>query len=65
MTENEHVDEPCPAQIGTLLAALRYYQEGLQTGSIPIRFLEIASDDGIEVPLTVEDIDELCERING
>lgn len=46
---------------GTLLAALRYYQ--IQTG-IPVRFVDIASDEGKQTPLNSREIDDLCQRIN-
>ena len=65
MIEVDCNDEPSVAQISTLLAALRYYQRGLENKSIPIQFMNIATNDGLEEPLTIEEIDELCERVNG
>lgn len=56
---------PTSAQVATVLAALRFYQRGLIEGTVPPEILNIASDDGIEEPLTAEEIDELCEQVNG
>ena len=57
---------PSNAQVATILAALRFYQHALATnGFVPEEFQTIATDGGIEVALTVEEIDELCETING
>lgn len=48
----------------TLLAALRYYQRGMEINDIPDSILDIAVDHG-DLPLTVDEIDELCEELNG
>jgi len=51
-------------QTATILAALRNYQEDMQSGvlSVPIELL--ATDGGDLQALTLEDIDELCEFLN-
>ncbi len=51
-------------ELATVLAALRYYQQGLNMngGHPPVDVFDIA-DVGIG-PLTDEDIDDLCERLN-
>ncbi|OAN76732.1 hypothetical protein A8B82_15165 [Sulfitobacter sp. EhC04] len=55
----------------TMLAALRFWQRsGLGDGTrdlvdgLPYHQRDIATDDGTLDPLTVEEIDALCERIN-
>ena len=47
----------------TMLAALRYYQNDLRDDHNWLHG-EIATDGGTLDPLTVEEIDALCERIN-
>lgn len=49
-------------QHATILAALRSYQRDLEKGRA--LFENIASNDGKFKPLTAEQIDVLCERIN-
>lgn len=51
----------------TILAALRLYQRhlNLEYGSVPEAITEIATDGGEHDPLLIEDIDELCEALNG
>lgn len=51
-------------QIGTILAALRYYQQAIEAEKLPDNIDDIASDFGTVVPLNAVDIDELCEYIN-
>jgi hypothetical protein len=53
--------KPTEAECATILAALRYWQEYRQAGGlIPVSF-----DHFDEVaPLTVKEIDELCDSIN-
>jgi hypothetical protein len=54
-------------QLATILAALRYHQaENLQgTSEIPDQAIrEIATDSGRLMPLSSQEIDQLCERIN-
>ncbi len=46
-------------ELATMLAALRYWQQDLANNEGPIS--EHFADD---TPLTVEEIDDLCERIN-
>jgi len=49
-------------ELATVLAALRYWQrEGLMSDG---REQDIAGDDGKFDPLTVIEINELCERLN-
>ena len=49
----------------TMLAALRYYQEALEAGRVPGYILDIADDDGDDDSLDTDEIDDLCERLNG
>jgi len=50
------------AELGTVLAALRYWQrEGLLSDGVE---RDIATDGGTVVPLDANQIDALCERIN-
>ena len=54
-------------ELATVLAALRYHQaENLQgtDGIVDQAALEIASDGGCLKPLSREEIDALCERLN-
>lgn len=49
-------------ETATVLAALRYWQrEGLISSGHEI---DIATDGGTIEPMSKDDIDELCERIN-
>ena len=48
-------------ELATVLAALRYWQRKLPIGAKPEA--DIATDGGIE-PLSAEEIDALCEKIN-
>jgi hypothetical protein len=52
-----------PRERDTILAALRFYQTGLDQRLVPGAILEIAKDND-ESPLNDEEIDDLCERIN-
>jgi len=59
-------------ELNTIIAALRYYQEFLVSGRQPnddqMRMVaDIAGDGEMKgnEPLSPEDIDDLCERING
>jgi len=49
-------------ELATVLAALRYWQQDLAAndGAVPI---SDHFEDGV-APLTVEQIDDLCERLN-
>ena len=50
-------------ELATVLAALRYWQQDLtENDDGPIDSEHFA--DGIE-PLSVDEIDELCQRLNG
>ncbi len=49
-------------ETSTVLAALRHYQAHMDTASQDVR--NVASDDGAVEPLSEDEIDELCERIN-
>lgn len=56
-----------PRELATILAALRFHQdENLQvTNEIPDQVVrEIATDGGCLKPLTAQEIDRLCERLN-
>ena len=52
--------------LATVLAALRYYQQGLgQLGGMPpADVADIATDGGTCRAMDVEAIDTLCERLN-
>jgi hypothetical protein len=50
-------------ELATVLAALRSYQES-GAGAQEDRFRDIASDLGRFRPLSVREIDRLCERLN-
>lgn len=49
-------------ELATILAALRTYQGRAYPSN---EILEIATDGGEHTPLSENDIDELCERLNG
>ena len=51
-------------ELGTVLAALRYWQNRDPYWSEGLLVNSIATDDGSFEPLSAEEIDELCERIN-
>ena len=51
-------------ELGTVLAALRFWQRALNWSGAPPGMLPIATDDGEVEPLTADEIDTLCERIN-
>ncbi len=48
-------------EVATVLAALRHWQ---RVTNPRLELEEIASDGGTLEPLSVEEIDDLCERIN-
>jgi EAL domain-containing protein (putative c-di-GMP-specific phosphodiesterase class I) len=50
-------------ELGTVLAALRHWQNG-GIGA-PDGFSDIATEDGEMEPLSVHEVDTLCERLNG
>jgi hypothetical protein len=60
------VVDPLRAELNTILAALRYYQENGQgepaNRSDAIHY--IATDGGKEISLDEDGINELCERLN-
>lgn len=52
-------------QLGTVLAALRFYQADLEGRPVSRAELSDIASDGNELePLTVVEIDQLCEHIN-
>jgi DNA-directed RNA polymerase subunit RPC12/RpoP len=55
-------------ELGTALAALRYWQQEIvKQGGLTNAANEydpIASDNGLQEPLTAEEIDELCQSLN-
>lgn len=53
-----------PSELSTLLAALRYYQLGLERDDLPGDILDIASEADTRHPLTDDQIDGLCEDLN-
>lgn len=48
-------------ELATVLAALRFWQSAMH---VPARFNVIATDGDQIEPLTGDEIDALCERIN-
>lgn len=49
----------------TILAALRYMQFNIKIGDeIPDEIQTLATDGGTSEPLSMEQIDELCQRLN-
>lgn len=50
-------------QLDTILAALRHWQKSLPKG-VEADLLEIASRGDEHAPLSVDEIDQLCEKIN-
>lgn len=53
-----------PEELATILAALRYWQRvGHGAGVMP-REWDIATNDGTVEPLSVDEIDSLCEKLN-
>ena len=50
-------------ELATILAALRFWQRSLEAGISPSPLDQGHFDDQIP-PLTSEEIDELCERLN-
>jgi hypothetical protein len=51
-----------PRELNTVLAALRLWQSGVHH---PLELETIATNDGESEPLDGEEIDALCERLNG
>jgi hypothetical protein len=52
-------------QLATILAALRLWQDGSAIGDEGSPYLEaIATNGGMLRPLSNEEIDRLCERLN-
>ena len=51
-----------PREFATILAALRFWQE---QDAPPARQYDIATDCGEFEPLGEDEIDALCERLNG
>ncbi|AGN82263.1 MULTISPECIES: hypothetical protein [Pseudomonas] len=50
---------------GTMLAALRHYQEFLRSGASAVPgLLDIASNAGQLPPLSTQEIEVLCEKVN-
>ncbi|MBJ2286825.1 hypothetical protein JFT66_22025 [Pseudomonas sp. MF6755] len=49
----------------TILAALRHYQHALSNNRAGLsEFIEIASDSGAVLPLSADEIGDLCENVN-
>lgn len=50
----------------TVLAALRCFQEVVEAtnNELPDRLLDIATNGGAHEPMSLDDIDDLCERLN-
>jgi hypothetical protein len=63
----DHLDVDA-RELATILAALRFHQDENLQGRSEIADLtikDIATDCGILKPLTFQDVDVLCERLNG
>jgi hypothetical protein len=56
--------EMAPREVATVLAALRFYQEALNAGTIPLHLMDVLTNSNELVPLTGSEIDTLCERLN-
>jgi len=54
------------AELATVLAALRVYQQVLDecAGDLPDDILDIATDGGSFERLGIDEIDDLCEALN-
>ncbi|WP_201274069.1 hypothetical protein [Microvirga brassicacearum] len=48
----------------TILAALRHYQADATVAKVSDEIGELATNGGTQDPLSLDEIDELCERIN-
>lgn len=55
-----------PRELGTVLAALRCYQQvrGECAGDVPDDLADIATDGGAFAAMEADEIDDLCERLN-
>jgi hypothetical protein len=53
-----------PREFATILAALRYWQVSGRTAATYAPEYDIASDSGTLEPLSNDEIDALCERLN-
>ena len=51
-------------KLGTILAALRYWQQSVVSQGHSVAYGSIATNLGTFDPLTADEIDELCEDIN-
>jgi hypothetical protein len=51
-------------ETATVLAALRFYQEALNAGMVPLHLMDVLTNGDELVPLTGSEIDALCERLN-
>lgn len=51
-------------ELATVLAALRYYQNDLRDDGAAFAHGDIATDGGTLQPLSADEIDALCERLN-
>ncbi|MBV7408749.1 hypothetical protein [Maritimibacter sp. DP1N21-5] len=63
MGDNRTIDVDL-RELATILAALRYMQRDMVEEGDQWEPGDISTNGGILTPLTVEDIDALCERIN-
>lgn len=56
-----------PAQLATMLAALRYYQQqGMcDEDNRPPEIEDIATDGGSVAALDEDEVDDLCQQLNG
>lgn len=50
--------------LGTVLAALRYWQRHLEQGNLDDEFADISTDGGQYEPLNAAEIDALCQQLN-
>jgi hypothetical protein len=56
--------ELAPRELATVFAALRFYQETLNAGTLPLHLMDVLTNGNELVPLTGSEIDTLCERLN-
>jgi hypothetical protein len=60
--DNEDRQQLTAPELATILAALRHWQNALPENAKA--YEDVATDDGRFEPLSVDEIDELCMRLN-
>lgn len=51
-------------ELGTVLCSLRLLQRVVPLGRVDADLIDIATDGGELTPLDVDEIDELCQKLN-